>query len=238
MNAFQRVLTSCPWFPIIGNHEASDGDHYKHYEAIAWGEVYGTQPESPGSSSSDHKSAHGKKRPARPPTPELHSTATTALGRHLSQGTFYGLGLHSTVPSNTSRYGSVDIGLIHYAGLDLNDLDQGQLAWLEEDLAAANANRANTPWIIVSSHFPVWSKAMADARPASLSLEHYLEDENVEHYDMYDSFACLLLHCVHACFRKAEPRLAVFEWNACDAPHTNLLCLFCACPHLQVCRRY
>ena len=193
MNAFQRVLTSCPWFPIIGNHEASDGDHYKHYEAIAWGEVYGTQPESTGIA---HKSVHGQHH-VRPPTPELHSTATTALGRHLSQGTFYGLGLHSTVPSNTSRYGSVDIGLIHYAGLDLNDLDQGQLAWLEEDLAAANANRANTPWIIVSSHFPVWSKAMADARPASLSLEHYLEDENVEHYDMYDPPMIVLFFPVH-----------------------------------------
>ena len=93
------------------------------------------------------------------------------------------------VPSNTSRYGSVDVGLIHYTGLDLNDLDAGQLAWLDADLAYANANRAQTPWIIVSSHFPVWSKAMADARRAArgkrLSLEHYLEDENVEHYDMY-----------------------------------------------------
>jgi hypothetical protein len=33
MNAWQPALAQVPWFPIIGNHEASDGDHYKHYEA-------------------------------------------------------------------------------------------------------------------------------------------------------------------------------------------------------------
>jgi len=177
MNAFQKVLSQCPWFPIIGNHESSDGDHYAHYEAIAWGEVYGTQADA-------EKTKSGAKH-ARPSTPPLHTTATTALGRHLSQGTFYALGLHGPVPSNTSRYGSIDIGLIHYAGLDLNDLDDDQLAWLAEDLEYANANRDVTPWIIVSSHFPVWSQAMQEAKPQTLSLEHYLEDENVEHYDMY-----------------------------------------------------
>lgn len=36
MNAFQPALTKLPWFPIIGNHESSDGDHFKHYQAIAY----------------------------------------------------------------------------------------------------------------------------------------------------------------------------------------------------------
>ena len=177
MNAYQRTLTSCPWFPIIGNHESSDGDHFQHYEAIAWGEVYGSTNDS--RNNKPHK--NNKSIPPRPSTPKLHSTATTALGKHLTQGTFYGLGLHAPVPSNTSRYGSVDIGLIHYTGLDLNKLDAGQLAWLEEDLAYANGNRANTPWIFVSSHFPVFNTKDL----TGLSLEHYLEDENEEHYDMY-----------------------------------------------------
>ena len=39
MNSMQPALTSCPWFPIIGNHESDDGDSYKHYEAMAFGEV-------------------------------------------------------------------------------------------------------------------------------------------------------------------------------------------------------
>lgn len=28
MNAFQPAIATCPWFPIIGNHEAADGDQY------------------------------------------------------------------------------------------------------------------------------------------------------------------------------------------------------------------
>merc|ERR1711959_254334 len=128
MNAFQPTLSTCPWFPIIGNHESSDGDHYKHYEAIAFGEAYGQG------------------------APVLHSTATSALGLRLTTGTFYGVGLHGAKPSNTSRYASTDIGLIHMVGLDLNNLDKDQLAWLDQDLAAARANSA-TPWIMVMSHF-------------------------------------------------------------------------------------
>ena len=59
----------------------------------------------------------------------------------------------------TRRYSSTDVGLIHIVGLDLNNLDAAQLAWLDTDLAAANANRAETPWIMVSSHFPLFHSA-------------------------------------------------------------------------------
>ena len=56
--------------------------------------------------------------------------------------------------SKTSRYYSVDLGLVHFVALDLNsyyfDSEAAyiapQLAWLEQDLAAAAANRANVPW--------------------------------------------------------------------------------------------
>ena len=26
MNAFQPTLATCPWLPIVGNHEGNDGD--------------------------------------------------------------------------------------------------------------------------------------------------------------------------------------------------------------------
>lgn len=159
MNAFQPTLSSCPWFPIIGNHEAADGDHYQHYETIAWGEAYGQGA----------------------PLPALHSTATSALGLHLTTGTFYGVGLHGgSVPSNTSRYASTDMGLIHMVGLDLDNLDQAQLAWLDQDLAAARRNPL-TPWIMVMSHFPVWHSQTA--KHSNMSLEHYLGQKDGKEVD-------------------------------------------------------
>eukprot|EP00729_Bicosta_minor_P009103 gene9103-12667_t len=165
MNAFQPALATVPWFPIIGNHESSDGDHFKHYEAIAFSEAYGVDPSTPFPG----------------PTAPVHSTATTALGAHLTQGTFYGAGLHGVVPSNTSRYASNTLGLIHMVGLDLNTLPKGdpaQLAWLEADLASVD--RSVTPWIMIMSHFPVFhSKAKANE---NMSLAHYLGDEDLATY--------------------------------------------------------
>merc|ERR1712232_179422 len=123
MNVFQPVLQSCPWLPIIGNHEADDGDHYKRYEQIAAGEMIGEMGLG------------------------INSTADSALGQHLSLGRLYGTGIHSSVPSNTSRYTSTDIGMIHIAGIDLMNFDPVQIAWLQKDLQAASANRHNVPWI-------------------------------------------------------------------------------------------
>ena len=91
MNAFQPLLTELPWFPIIGNHEAThvlkpgetrvgDGDAGHHYEAIAWGEAYGVAgPNIP---------FPGGPVAQSPPVPRrVGSTATTALGHHLASGT-------------------------------------------------------------------------------------------------------------------------------------------------------
>jgi hypothetical protein len=152
MNAMQPLLAGCPWFPVIGNHEASDGDHYKHYEQIAAGEMVG-------------QAGHAF----------VSSTATSALGSLLTKGTLYGMGTHSgagSVPSNTSRYVSADVGLIHVVGLDMNSFDATQSAWLKKDLAAAQANRASVPWIMVTSHFPIYHSSY-DVN-ARASAGHYL----------------------------------------------------------------
>jgi hypothetical protein len=141
MNMLQPLLSRCPWFPIIGdqprlntrppsapacvlsrgllspgNHEVNDGDHFNHYLKIAWGEEYGAQR---GGFSN----------------PPVRSTATTTLGDFITKGTMYA-SAHGVVPSNTSRFTSLDIGLMHLVGLDLNSLDAPQLAWLEADLQA------------------------------------------------------------------------------------------------------
>jgi hypothetical protein len=90
------------------------------------------------------------------------------------------MGSHGVIPSNTSRYTSADIGLIHMVGLDLNDLDTVQLAWLEADLARVNQNRSKTPWIMVMSHFPLFHTQTA--AHANMSAAHYTGDERMGEY--------------------------------------------------------
>lgn len=89
--------------------------------------------------------------------------------------TLFGPGVHNSPPSTTSRYFGVNTGLLHIAALDLNNLDERQLAWLEQDLIAANKNRAAQPWIMVTSHFPLYHTLAA--REPNSSLAFYLGDE-------------------------------------------------------------
>ena len=100
------------------------------------------------------------------------STATTGLGALLSHGNMLASsGGHGQNPSHTSRWFSIDFGLLHLVALDLNLYYRGdpstadgggwpareeQLAWLRRDLAMADANRDNVPWIVVMSHFPFY----------------------------------------------------------------------------------
>lgn len=69
-------------------------------------------------------------------------------------------------------------GLIHMVGLDLNNLDAGQVAWLEADLI--RVNRTKTPWIMVMSHFPVFHTQTA--ANANMSAAHYTGDELMGEY--------------------------------------------------------
>eukprot|EP00756_Hemistasia_phaeocysticola_P036841 Hpha_TRINITY_DN16663_c1_g2::TRINITY_DN16663_c1_g2_i1::g.181626::m.181626 len=148
MNVFQPVLQSCPWLPIIGNHEKSDGSKggYEHYEEIALGEKIGQAALN------------------------VHSTATSALGQHLSLGTLYGAATNGVVPSNTSRYTSTNIGLLHIAGIDLMNFDTKQKEWLEANLKAANENRKQVPWIIVAAHYQIYHVSVEENRDASAEM--------------------------------------------------------------------
>lgn len=120
----------------------------------------------------------------------------------LSKGSLLGAGVHGSKPSGTSQWYSVDLGLIHIVGLDLDPTGEvpGQLpnwsgaqqAWLEQDLAAAAANRANVPWIIVTSHFPLHNAAFEVPEAHNASAAFYLGEE-AEHFTTsgHDFVPCL-----------------------------------------------
>ena len=150
MQAFQGVLASCPWLPVIGNHESTMGEGKDKVDATTehrylnqtWGVIFGQDG-------------------AESETGTARTTATTSLGHLITRGSFYGAAAHGAVPSRTSQWYSVDLGLIHFVILDLDPgppavFAGAQAAWAPADLAAADANRANVPWIVVTSHFPLY----------------------------------------------------------------------------------
>jgi hypothetical protein len=144
MNAYAKVLSGCPWMPIVGNHEYF-GTQLSRYLNQTW-EGWGPLPEMGKDDSAHH--------------------TDSALHTLLNIGNAHGGAAHGATPSNTSRYFAVDHGLVHLVALDLNlyygedpcgdACKTAQLDWLRADLHAAAANRGNVPWIVVMAHFPVF----------------------------------------------------------------------------------
>jgi len=154
MDSMQPLLESVPWIPLLGNHEFFDGDFFNRYLNQTFGMRGGPLVKAVAIESGSSRSAAA-------------SSASTGLGSVMSRGVGqYAAGVHGKVPSNTSRWFSVDIGLVHFAAIDGNVYDWGiyhsetafreaQLAWLRQDLAAAATNRQHQPWIVLASHFPM-----------------------------------------------------------------------------------
>lgn len=157
---------------MIGNHESTLGSEHnidasteQRYLNQTWGVIFGKQ---------DGVASE---------TSTARTTATTSLGHLLTRGSFYGAASHggssntyaaaaktATKPSKTSQWYSVDFGLIHFVVLDLDPGPPAvfapggpQMAWAAADLAAADANRANVPWIVVTSHYPLYTAMMGDS---------------------------------------------------------------------------
>lgn len=100
MQAFQPTLATCPWLPVIGNHESTSGaggdrvdvSSEEHYLNMTFGVAMGKDPAETSTNNNNYNNS----------TMALTSTANSSLGHLLTKGTFYGAGLHSTTPS---RYG-------------------------------------------------------------------------------------------------------------------------------------
>lgn len=62
--------------------------------------------------------------------------------------------------SGTDFWHSFDYGGVHFIGISTeHPYYEGtdQLQWIKEDLAAANANRENVPWIVIYGHKPLYT---------------------------------------------------------------------------------
>lgn len=164
-NAFQQTIARCPWLPNVGNHEYYSSEELARYldgTWQKWGPIAGGK---------------GSAGPAA-------STATSALGAFLTTSMHHGPGLMGNHPSNTSRYFSLDFGLVHLVALDLNmyygvdpcgePCKKAQLAWLEEDLKLANANREAVPWVLAFSHYPMYCSG---CNAKQVSAAYYASDD-------------------------------------------------------------
>lgn len=180
MQAFEQTIANIPWMPIVGNHEYYSGTYLSRYLDSTW-EKWG-----PIDLEGDVETAYGGVSGGM-------TSATSALGAFLSAGNHHAGGTTTTsssnsVPSNTSRYFSVDLGLVHLVALSMNGYNgvdkctskcnAEQLAWLNEDLAAVN--RTKTPWVVAMSHFPLYNRATPlDTRGMeSIFLAQELEEES------------------------------------------------------------
>jgi hypothetical protein len=90
MQAFEKTIANSMWMPIVGNHEFYGGTNLTRYldqTFQKWGPI-------PGGSEWGHAGLHGA------------TSATSALGALISTQNHHGPGLHSRVPSGTSRWSS------------------------------------------------------------------------------------------------------------------------------------
>ena len=195
MQAYQRILSRCPWMPIVGNHEYYSNEQLSRYMDSTWENWNDISKED------------------KPKNMDTMDTATSALGALLSKAAFAGAGSQGPVPSGTSRWFSTDIGLVHLVALDLNlyfgtdsnnaTLKQQQIDWLEKDLAAANENRDAVPWIIATSHYPLYcSECASQTMTASWYAEGFVFDANgteMEHPPMQPEDQARIVEAQAAC---------------------------------------
>ena len=90
---------------------------------------------------------------------------------------------------NGNLWYSYDLGSVHYTCIDSEESQapgSPQATWLAADLAAAAANRATIPWIVMMQHRPVYSSTKSEAGshlPGSgfaLVLEPYIKQYGVD----------------------------------------------------------
>lgn len=121
-----------------------------------------------------------------------HIPYMVAVGNHEKYYNFTSYKARFNMPGHQSGgidnfYHSFDYGGIHFVSICTEvyaypyERGSAQYAWLERDLAAANANRKNSPFIIVVGHRPMYSSdKSSDSGPLKRELEPLLNKYGVD----------------------------------------------------------
>eukprot|EP00039_Didymoeca_costata_P019413 m.337443 g.337443 ORF g.337443 m.337443 type:complete len:712 (-) comp18135_c0_seq1:199-2334(-) len=174
MNAYQPLASQVPWLPVIGNHEYYDDAYFHRFLNQSFGVQLG-RGGAVKASFCEHQFGCASQEELDERHPTITSketiTADSALGTLLARASIVAggarMGPRGTVPSNTSRWYSTNIGLVHMIALDMMVYpgatpDEGpggvyqkaQKVWLEEDLKSVD--RSVTPWILAFAHHPLY----------------------------------------------------------------------------------
>ena len=124
MQAFEKTLANIPWMPIVGNHEFYAGTNLTRYLDQTF-EKFGPIPggEWAVDNNSTSNSSGATTEPVENAVDQLHGFTganSSALGALLTTGNHHGAGVSAKVPSNSSRFFSVDFGLTHLVALSMN----------------------------------------------------------------------------------------------------------------------
>eukprot|EP00045_Choanoeca_perplexa_P017855 m.268780 g.268780 ORF g.268780 m.268780 type:complete len:573 (+) comp17656_c0_seq5:211-1929(+) len=201
--AFQPVLSSVPWVPILGNHEYHEGDDFNRFLNQTYGVTLASVPT---------------------PHPHSHINTFLAMGSAIGQEK-----RTSGVPSHTSRYYSVDVGQVHVIALDLNvyyfDTElafrKPMIDWLAKDLAAAQANRHNVPWITVNAHQPIYCSSITLPGEAPTLWEYWYDISQGENPGTFEGCTGTGVIGVEVSRKDLEPLFKNYSVDAFFAGHEH-----------------
>jgi len=121
-----------------------------------------------------------------------HIPYMTSVGNHEKYYNFTSYKARFQMPGEVSGgiddfYFSYDYSGIHFVSMCTEDYaytyrpGSRQYNWLEQDLDRANKNRANTPWIFIFGHRPMYSSDLAtDSGPLQQYIEPLLRKYKVD----------------------------------------------------------
>ncbi|KAF4047108.1 Iron/zinc purple acid phosphatase-like protein C [Phytophthora infestans] len=144
----------------------------------------------PGNHEHHNTFSHYSERFRLMPSNENEGVQTVHIGGHSKDAE------PKEVPNNW--FYSFDVGLVHFTVISTEiyfkktfdvdgDVIARQEAWLEQDLAKANANREQTPWLVVIGHRPMYCTSdSTNCGDKAAMLRDRLEDKFFKHgVDVY-----------------------------------------------------